>query len=473
MHLKTSISKESCFLHFQFSKLVHNVTSHEASTTALSWLSSDGGSNNFRLTCTSAGTLNMSTSAANAYITGISTNSAVNTSVVTVGHLNDALLGRNAKNAVVAVSTDNVDLSGGLVVGTVIDGVTLALNDRVLLVGQTDSTENGIYLAPASGTASRSEDMNATNSAGETGEIPGALVWVGGGTTNAGKQYVVTSPSPLDAYTLDVTSITFTPVQGSGGLSTTLNDAQVYVGNSSNEATARTLTGDVTISNTGVTSISSGVIVNDDINASANIDASKVNLQALTVGTGLDGTASSYTPDGAATISINANQTAIQTMYNSSLIVGNAADEEFITFDSSDNEIQLSANNVTQLRVTDEGGTGKLYIRGTYQVFSDPRIKSDPSPLDNSVQRLMALEAVKYQRKRRDGTFNERVEVGVMADRTQKAMPEAVSVCEGEGFSDLKTVDPYALTALLIDVCQKQQREIEQLRADVDALKSQ
>ena len=160
-------------------------------------------------------------------------------------------------------------------------------------------------------------------------------------------------------------------------------------------------------------------------------------------------------------------------MYNSSLIVGNAADEEFITFDSSDNEIQLSANNVTQLRVTDEGGTGKLYIRGTYQVFSDPRIKSDPSPLDNSVQRLMALEAVKYQRKRRDGTFNERVEVGVMADRTQKAMPEAVSVCEGEGFSDLKTVDPYALTALLIDVCQKQQREIEQLRADVDALKSQ
>ena len=134
----------------------------EASTTALSWLSSDGGSNNVRLTCTSAGTLNMSTSAANAYITGISTNSAVNTSVVTVGHLNDALLGRNAKNAVVAVSTDNVDLSGGLVVGTVIDGVTLALNDRVLLVGQTDSTENGIYLAPASGTASRSEDMNAT-----------------------------------------------------------------------------------------------------------------------------------------------------------------------------------------------------------------------------------------------------------------------------------------------------------------------
>jgi hypothetical protein len=61
-----------------------------------------------------------------------------------------------------------------------------------------------------------------------------------------------------------------------------LTSAQVYVGNSSNQAAAVAFTGDVTLSNTGVTSIAAGAIVNADINASAAIDYSK--LAALTSG---------------------------------------------------------------------------------------------------------------------------------------------------------------------------------------------
>lgn len=58
--------------------------------------------------------------------------------------------------------------------------------------------------------------------------------------------------------------------------STTLADGNILVGNVSNVATSVTPTGDVTISNAGVTAIASGVIVNDDINASAAIDRSKM-----------------------------------------------------------------------------------------------------------------------------------------------------------------------------------------------------
>lgn len=81
-----------------------------------------------------------------------------------------------------------------------------------------------------------------------------------------------------------------------------LTAGQVLLGNSSNIPTATALTGDVTVTSSGVTAISPGVIIDADINASAAIadtklatisTANKVNISALNVsgatdiGTGL------------------------------------------------------------------------------------------------------------------------------------------------------------------------------------------
>jgi hypothetical protein len=55
-----------------------------------------------------------------------------------------------------------------------------------------------------------------------------------------------------------------------------LTSANILVGNGSNVATSVAVTGDVTISNAGVTAISAGVIVNADVNASAAIAFSKL-----------------------------------------------------------------------------------------------------------------------------------------------------------------------------------------------------
>lgn len=68
-----------------------------------------------------------------------------------------------------------------------------------------------------------------------------------------------------------------------------LPSAQILVGSAGNVATAVAVTGDVTISNTGVTAIAAGAIVNADINAAAAIDYSK--LAALTSGNILVGSA--------------------------------------------------------------------------------------------------------------------------------------------------------------------------------------
>ena len=56
----------------------------------------------------------------------------------------------------------------------------------------------------------------------------------------------------------------------------------VLIGNASNVPTATALSGDVTVTSSGVTAISSGVIVNADINASAAIDKTKISGTAIT-----------------------------------------------------------------------------------------------------------------------------------------------------------------------------------------------
>lgn len=86
----------------------------------------------------------------------------------------------------------------------------------------------------------------------------------------------------------------FIPNQGAGvnAAATPLPSAQIFVGNASSVATARAMTGDITIDNTGVTSIAAGAIINADINASAAIDVSKLaslahnNAVVLTNGSG-------------------------------------------------------------------------------------------------------------------------------------------------------------------------------------------
>lgn len=61
-----------------------------------------------------------------------------------------------------------------------------------------------------------------------------------------------------------------------GKLTDALADGKIWVGDSNGDAAAVTPSGDVTISNTGVTAIGSGVIVNADVSATAAIARSKL-----------------------------------------------------------------------------------------------------------------------------------------------------------------------------------------------------
>jgi hypothetical protein len=97
------------------------------------------------------------------------------------------------------------------------------------------------------------------------------------------------SPAQIGFFTYDAVNNTFDALAPSGGLSNTLQSGHIFVGNVSNVATDVAMSGDGTISNTGVFAIAAGVIVNADINASAAIDFSK--LAALASGNILVGSA--------------------------------------------------------------------------------------------------------------------------------------------------------------------------------------
>ena len=131
--------------------------------------------------------------------------------IATKGYVDSARQGLDVKQSVRVASTANVAISTGLEAGDVIDGVTLVAGDRVLLKNQTTASENGIYVAVASGAASRSSDANGT---ADTGELKsGTFAFVEEGTVNFDSGFVVSTDGTI---TVGSTAITWTQFSGAG-----------------------------------------------------------------------------------------------------------------------------------------------------------------------------------------------------------------------------------------------------------------
>lgn len=127
----------------------------------------------------------------------------------------DLIRGVSWKQPVRCATTAPITISTGLNAGDVIDGVTLAAGDRVLVKDQSTASQNGIYVAGA--TPARAFDMDQDlTTAVPAEEVMGAFVYVVDGTANAGTLWINTNTS---APTLGTTSLTFEAFSsgGSGG----------------------------------------------------------------------------------------------------------------------------------------------------------------------------------------------------------------------------------------------------------------
>ena len=131
--------------------------------------------------------------------------------IATKGYVDAARQGLDVKQSVRVASTANLVIATGLVAGEVIDGVTLVAGDRVLLKDQTTTSQNGIYVAVASGAASRSSDANGT---ADTGELKsGTFAFVEEGTVNFDSGFVISTDGTI---TVGSTGITWTQFSGAG-----------------------------------------------------------------------------------------------------------------------------------------------------------------------------------------------------------------------------------------------------------------
>lgn len=144
--------------------------------------------------------------------------------------------------------------------------------------------------------------------------VDGTNAVIGSGTTIQ----VTVASSGVDGYLSGTDWDTF-----NNKLSTSLTSANIFVGNGSNVATGVSVTGDIAIDNAGVTSISSGVIVNADVNASAAIALTK--LAATTASRALASDASGFIVASSVTDTelgyVSGVTSAIQTQLNNRLTV--------------------------------------------------------------------------------------------------------------------------------------------------------
>jgi hypothetical protein len=162
------------------------------------------------------------------------------THAVTKQYVDDVAQGLHIHEACVAATTGNVDISTALENGDVVDGVTLATGNRVLVKSQTNAAQNGIYVVQASGAALRASDFN------EPQEVDGGdFVFVTGGTLYDNTGWVQTSTGVV---TIGTDPIVFTQFSGAGtylagnGLALAGNTFSIDTAITADLSTAQTLT---------------------------------------------------------------------------------------------------------------------------------------------------------------------------------------------------------------------------------------
>lgn len=126
----------------------------------------------------------------------------------TKAYVDSTAQGLDVKQSVRAATAVAGTLASSFANGSVIDGVTLATGDRILIKDQATGSENGIYTVNASGAPTRATDADTNAKV-----TSGMFVFVTEGTVNDNDGYVLTTN---DAITLGSTALVFTQFSGAG-----------------------------------------------------------------------------------------------------------------------------------------------------------------------------------------------------------------------------------------------------------------
>lgn len=195
----------------------------------------------------------------------------------TKNYVDSVAQGLDPKQSVRAATTANITLSGT----QTIDGVSLSVDDRVLVKNQSTASQNGIYLVKSS-TWARAEDMDAW------AEVPNAFTFVEEGSTQADTGWVCTSNA---GGTLGSTAVDWVQFSSAGSY-TAGNGIDITAGVISAKLDGSTLS----VSGSGL-KVSDTYAGNSSLTTLGTVTTGTWN--ATTVGVGYGGTgATSFTSNG-------------------------------------------------------------------------------------------------------------------------------------------------------------------------------
>lgn len=351
--------------------------------------------------------------------------------LTTKEYVDSVATGLDVKLSVRAISTSNIALTGSQTV----DGVELVAGDRVLVVGQTTASENGIYVVGA-GAWSRSSDADNT----PAGEVTsGMFTFVEEGTTYTGAGFVLTTANPIVLGTTGLqfaqfssagvvvggaglvkTGNTLDVVSSNGGIVVNANDialtladstlaitssglklasldeGKILIGDATNTAAAQFLSGDVTMTAAGLVTIANDAITN------VKIADSTISLTKLASGTsgqiivaGGSGVPTYTTLSGDATIS----NTGVLTISNDAVDTAQIVDEavaldKLVTLDNAKFIVGTSTGNA-QVAITGDvtvDSTGAAAVNSATVVrVADIITRETPSGAVDGVNVTFAL----------------------------------------------------------------------------------
>jgi len=213
-------------------------------------------------TLNSVGAPNASVSLNSQKITSLATPTD-GTDAATKAYVDSVTEGLHIHEAAVAATTANVNLANALENGDVLDGITLATGNRILVKNQTTQSENGIYVVAASGQPTRATDFDTAQ------EVDGGdFIFVYSGTVNGSTGWVQTNKPA----TIGTDAIAFTQFSGAGtflagnGLTLTGNSFSINTTITADLSTSQTLTNKSisgsanTLSNIGNSSLTNSAI---------------------------------------------------------------------------------------------------------------------------------------------------------------------------------------------------------------------
>ena len=246
------------------------------------------------------------------------------------------------------------------------DGVTVALNGRVLFNGQTNAFENGIYDLTTTGNATaqavltRSANENTYSPRSSTGLGQGDYFYITSGAVNGGKSFVLATPGTLVFGTTNLVFDQFsaTPVYSAGtGLS--LNNTTFSIANTT---VVSGLYGD------------SATVPVIEVNAQGQLISaanSSINVSNITVGTLPNARTTADSANGASTIvlrdangSFNANVVTATTV--------NATTGNFTNITANASGLtDINASNITSGTISNARTTGSTSNSASTIVLRD------------------------------------------------------------------------------------------------------